>query len=68
MTLQGLEAITKVYMHLPNMDNKKRIVITDNGEFKAISGTFILKDEYRHFYKNGQIVKLSITYLFGCDH
>merc|ERR1719495_2219240 len=37
MTLQGLEAITKVYMHLPNMDNKKRIVITDNGEFKAIS-------------------------------
>ena len=37
MTLQGLEAISKVYMHLPNMDEKKRIVITDNGEFKSIS-------------------------------
>ena len=32
MTLQGLEAISKVYMHLPNMDEKKRIVITDNGQ------------------------------------
>merc|ERR1719461_1915633 len=34
MTLQGLEAISKVYMHLPSTDDKKRIVITDNGEFK----------------------------------
>ena len=37
MTLQGLEAISKVYMHLPNMDDKKRIVVTDTGEFKAIA-------------------------------
>ena len=37
MTLQGLEAISKVYMHLPNTDDKKRIVITESGEFKAIA-------------------------------
>ena len=37
MTLQGLEAIGKVYMHLPNTKDKKRIVITDAGEFKAIA-------------------------------
>ena len=36
LTLQGLEAISKVYMHLPNTDEKKRIVITETGEFKAI--------------------------------
>merc|ERR1719290_292811 len=35
LTLQGLEAIAKVYMHLPNTAEKKRIVITDAGEFKA---------------------------------
>lgn len=37
MTLQGLEAIAKVYMHLPPTDEKKRITITDQGEFKAIA-------------------------------
>lgn len=37
MTLQGIEAITKVYMHLPQTDSKKRIIITDTGEFKAIA-------------------------------
>lgn len=37
MTLQGIEAISKVYMHLPQTDSKKRIVITENGEFKAIA-------------------------------
>ncbi|XP_059081445.1 DNA-directed RNA polymerase II subunit RPB1-like [Tigriopus californicus] len=37
MTLQGLEAIAKVYMHLPPTDEKKRIVITEQGEFKAIA-------------------------------
>ncbi|KAI4468651.1 dna-directed rna polymerase [Holotrichia oblita] len=36
MTLQGIEAISKVYMHLPQTDSKKRIVITETGEFKAI--------------------------------
>ncbi|XP_033117859.1 DNA-directed RNA polymerase II subunit RPB1-like [Anneissia japonica] len=36
MTLQGIEQIAKVYMHLPQMDNKKRIIITEEGEFKAI--------------------------------
>ncbi|XP_022650291.1 DNA-directed RNA polymerase II subunit RPB1-like isoform X2 [Varroa destructor] len=37
MTLQGIEAISKVYMHLPTTDDKKRIVLTDTGEFKHIS-------------------------------
>merc|ERR1711899_678163 len=39
MTLQGLEAISKVYMHLPDMhrDDKKRTIITDSGEYKAIA-------------------------------
>lgn len=36
MTLQGIESITKVYMNLPDEDKKKRIVITEQGEFKAI--------------------------------
>ena len=33
LTLQGLEAIAKVYMHLPNTAEKKRIVITDAGKY-----------------------------------
>ncbi|CAG2119677.1 unnamed protein product, partial [Medioppia subpectinata] len=37
ITLQGIEAIVKVYMHLPTTDNKKRIIITDTGEYKAIA-------------------------------
>uniref|UniRef100_A0A6M2DJ97 DNA-directed RNA polymerase subunit n=1 Tax=Xenopsylla cheopis TaxID=163159 RepID=A0A6M2DJ97_XENCH len=37
MTLQGIEAIGKVYMHLPQTDSKKRIIITETGEFKAIA-------------------------------
>ncbi|XP_052784228.1 DNA-directed RNA polymerase II subunit RPB1-like [Mya arenaria] len=37
MSLQGNEAIAKVYMHLPNTDDKKRIFITDEGEFKAVA-------------------------------
>ena len=36
MTLQGIEAISKVFMHLPQQDSKKRIVITEQGDFKAI--------------------------------
>ena len=37
MTLQGIESIGKVYMHLPQTDQKKRIIVTDTGEFKAIA-------------------------------
>lgn len=37
MTLQGIEAISKVYMNLPNEDNKKRVTITEEGEFKHTS-------------------------------
>ncbi|XP_015787229.1 DNA-directed RNA polymerase II subunit RPB1 [Tetranychus urticae] len=36
ITLQGIESITKVYMHQPTTDNKKRIILTDTGEYKAI--------------------------------
>lgn len=49
LTLQGLEAISKVYMHLPQTAEKKRIVITDSGKFNlkivicAIFGIKILK-------------------------
>lgn len=27
----------QVYMHLPTTDNKKRIILTETGEFKAIA-------------------------------
>jgi DNA-directed RNA polymerase II subunit RPB1 len=37
MTLQVLEDIGKSYMHLPINDDKKRIIITEGGEFKWIS-------------------------------
>ena len=36
MSLQGIEAIAKVYMHLPYEEEKKRISITDSGEFKVL--------------------------------
>ncbi|CAD5117546.1 DgyrCDS6308 [Dimorphilus gyrociliatus] len=37
MTLQGIEQISKVYMHQPSTDDKKKIIITPEGEFKAIA-------------------------------
>lgn len=37
LTLKGIDTIRKVYMHLPNNDSKKRITITQSGEYKAIS-------------------------------
>ncbi len=37
MTLQGIEAISKVYMNLPHEDNRKRVTITEEGEFKHLS-------------------------------
>ncbi|XP_054731469.1 DNA-directed RNA polymerase II subunit RPB1-like isoform X2 [Anastrepha obliqua] len=37
MTLQGIESISKVYMHLPQQTNKKRIYITETGEFKSVA-------------------------------
>ncbi|KAG7162943.1 DNA-directed RNA polymerase II subunit RPB1-like 12 [Homarus americanus] len=37
LTLQGIESISKVYMHLPQTDEKKRIIINEPGEFKAIA-------------------------------
>lgn len=34
--IKGIESITKVYMHKPTTDDKKRVVITPDGGFKAI--------------------------------
>ena len=36
MALQGIEQISKVYMHYPTQDSKKRIIINDEGEYKAL--------------------------------
>uniref|UniRef100_A0A069DYA6 DNA-directed RNA polymerase subunit n=1 Tax=Panstrongylus megistus TaxID=65343 RepID=A0A069DYA6_9HEMI len=44
MTLQGIEAISKVYMHLPQTDSKKRIIVTETGEFKAIADWLLETD------------------------
>ncbi|KFD52478.1 hypothetical protein M513_06675 [Trichuris suis] len=50
MTLQGIESISKVYMHLPTTNDKRRTVITPEGEYKSLSewiletdGTSLLK-------------------------
>jgi DNA-directed RNA polymerase II subunit RPB1 len=37
IALQGIESIAKVYMHLPTTENKKRIIVTESGEFKAVA-------------------------------
>jgi len=37
IALLGIESISKVYMHLPTTDDKKRIIITENGEFKSVA-------------------------------
>jgi len=36
MTLQGIETIARVYMHLPSETAKKRVIINPEGEFKHI--------------------------------
>lgn len=37
LALQGIEQISKVYMHLPTTDNKKRITVTETGDFKSVA-------------------------------
>ncbi|KAK8373903.1 hypothetical protein O3P69_009116, partial [Scylla paramamosain] len=37
LTLQGVDTISKVYMHLPQTDEKKRVIINEAGEFKAVA-------------------------------
>lgn len=37
IALQGIEQISKVYMHLPTTDNKKRVTITETGDYKKIA-------------------------------
>ena len=44
MTLQGIEQISKVYMHLPKEESKKRIVINKEGEFSSIQDWLLETD------------------------
>ncbi|CAH8588379.1 unnamed protein product [Schistosoma rodhaini] len=37
ITLQGIPQITKVYMHLPKTQDKKRVVIKDDGSFDTVA-------------------------------
>jgi len=37
IALLGIEQIAKVYMHLPTTDDKKRIVVTETGEYKSVA-------------------------------
>ncbi len=37
LTLQGIESISKVYMHMPQTDQKKRIMINPDGEFRHVA-------------------------------
>ena len=37
ITVKGLEGISKVYMHMPQNEQKKRCVVTDNGEFEGVA-------------------------------
>ena len=50
LTLQGIDAIGKVYMHKPSTDDKKRVVMTPDGGFQMVAewlletdGTALLK-------------------------
>ena len=50
LTLQGIEAISKVYMYKPQSDDKKKIVMTPDGGFQTVAewlletdGTALLK-------------------------
>ena len=36
MALQGIEQIAKVYMHWPTQDSMKRIIINEDGKYKAL--------------------------------
>lgn len=42
--IQGIEAIAKVYMHLPTTESKKKIIITETGEFKALADWLLETD------------------------
>lgn len=50
MTLQGIEAISKVYMTQPIEKEKKRIEINEEGEYKAIS-EWVLETDGTSFMK-----------------
>ncbi|VDD92561.1 unnamed protein product [Enterobius vermicularis] len=54
LTLQGIEQITKVYMHKPHTDDKKRVIITPDGGFKAIPDWLLETDGM--FYRNIKVL------------
>ena len=73
MTLQGLEAISKVYMHLPQTDDKRRIVISENGEFKRKSewlletdGTALMKVLAERDVDPVRTISNDICEIFSC--
>jgi DNA-directed RNA polymerase II subunit RPB1 len=37
LTLQGIESISKVYMHKPTTEDKKRVVLTPDGGYQMVS-------------------------------
>lgn len=37
IALLGIESISKVYMHWPTTEDKKRTIITESGEFKSVA-------------------------------
>ena len=64
MTLQGIEAISKVYMNLPHEDTKKRVTITDDGEFKHLSewiletdGVSLMRVSFSVWFDRGDFVE-----------
>ena len=59
MTLQGIESIAKVYMNLPHEDNKKRTIITEEGEFKSIQ-EWLLETDGVSLMRVGQGVSLHL--------
>lgn len=68
---KGITQIAKVYMHKPTTDDKKRVVITPEGGFKAISewlletdGTGLLR--VSGFFAQLLSVKLTPTGKMSC--
>lgn len=56
LTLQGIEAISKVYMHKPTTEDKKKVLINPDGGYQMISewlletdGTALLRVRLRIF-------------------
>uniref|UniRef100_A0A1I8JBC4 DNA-directed RNA polymerase subunit n=1 Tax=Macrostomum lignano TaxID=282301 RepID=A0A1I8JBC4_9PLAT len=44
MTLQGIESIAKVYMHLPKEDSKKRVMFNEDGSYHYVADWILETD------------------------